>query len=133
MFGRQTESLPDRVVKVLIASRAYGVPYPTSLQSISKSNRNVHIPRCLQSQMRHAAGETGLIKSSVHRVFKRAHWNSYIPTLAHASLPIITSAELNFVNGNIAKCEENSEFPKTVVWNDDATLEWLRESHNCFY
>lgn len=37
-------------------------------------------------------------------------------------MKMITSAELNFVNDNMAKYKENSKFPNKIVWADDPTF-----------
>ncbi|KAJ4426918.1 hypothetical protein ANN_26717 [Periplaneta americana] len=81
------------------------------------------------------ARETGLSKSSVHRVLKRAQWKSFIPRLVHALNEDDHDRRIEFCEWYQAKCAEDNQFPYKIVWSDEATfkLNGSINRRNCTY
>jgi transposase len=88
-----------------------------------------------RKSVRQAARETGISKSSVHRILKRVHWKSYIPTLIHALNEDDPDRRVEFCEWYLAKCAEDAEFSNKIVWSDEASfkLNGSINRHNCSY
>ena len=69
-----------------------------------------------------AARETGVPKSNVHRILKRAQWRSFIPRLVHVLNEDDYDRIIQFCEWYQAKCAEDNQFPKKIVWSDEATF-----------
>ena len=75
-----------------------------------------------RKSVRQAARETGVPKSSVHRILKRAQWRSFIPRLVYALNEDDYDRRIQFCEWYRAKCAEDYQFPKKIVWSDEATF-----------
>ncbi|KAJ4437939.1 hypothetical protein ANN_13878 [Periplaneta americana] len=81
--------------------------------STSPTREREVIERLQQSprkSVRQAARETGISKSSVHRVLKRAQWKSFIPRLVHALNEDVHDRKIEFCKWYQAKCGRTINF-----------------------
>ena len=91
--------------------------------------------RSNKKSIRQSAREIGIPKSSVHRMLKRAHWKSYIPTLIHALNEDDLDRRVQFCEWYLDKSAEDAAFPEKIVWSDEAIfkLNGSINRHNCTY
>lgn len=79
--------------------------------------------------------ETGVPKSSAHRILKRFHWRRNIPTLIHALSEDDPDQIVEFCEWYLGKSMEDAAFPSKIFWSNEATFK-LNGSinwHNCSY
>ncbi|KAJ4437975.1 hypothetical protein ANN_13914 [Periplaneta americana] len=106
--------------------------------SISHAREREVIERFQQSPrkpVRQATRETGISKSSVHRVLKRAQCKSFIPRFVPALNEDDYDRRIEFCEWYQAKYAEDNQFPYKIVWSDEATfkLNGSINRHNCTY
>ena len=103
---------------------------PTREQEVIDNVQNS--PR---KSVRQISCETGIPKSSVHRILKRAQWKSFIPALVHALNEDDPDRRVEFCEWYLAKCADDNEFPHKIIWSDEATfkLNGSINRHNCSY
>ncbi|XP_014768026.1 uncharacterized protein LOC106867617 [Octopus bimaculoides] len=77
----------------------------------------------------------GILKSSVYRTLKRAHWKSYVPNLIQALNQDDPDRRVQFCKWYLDKFAEDATFPKKILWSDEATfkLNGSVNRHNCTY
>ncbi|XP_076316060.1 uncharacterized protein LOC143228684 isoform X1 [Tachypleus tridentatus] len=85
--------------------------------------------------VRQLSRETGIPKSSVHRILKRSQFKSFIPLLVHALNEDDPDRRFESCEWYLARCAGNDEFPLKIVWSDEATfkLNGSINRHNCTY
>ena len=93
------------------------------------------LSRSPKKSIRQLACEIGIPKSSVHRMLKRAHWKSCVPTLIQALNEDDPDRRVQFCKWYLNKFTEDAAFPEKIVWSDEATfkLNGSVNRHNCTY
>ena len=106
--------------------------------STSAAREEQLVENLLRSPMKsiqRSAREIGIPKSSTHRMLKRAHWKSYIPTLTLGLNDDDPDRRVEFCEWYLDKSAEDAEFPEKIVWSDEAIfqLNGSINRHNCTY
>ena len=85
--------------------------------------------------VRQLSRETGIPKTSVHRILKRAQWKSFIPALVHALNEDDPDRRIEFCEWYRARCADDNTFSMKIIWSDEATfkLNGSINRHNCSY
>ena len=88
-----------------------------------------------RKSVRQAARETGISKSSTHRILKRVHLKSFKPVLVHALNEDDPDRRVQFCEWYLANCTQDADFPNKIVWSDEALfkLNGSVNRHNCTY
>ncbi|XP_076308728.1 uncharacterized protein LOC143224177 [Tachypleus tridentatus] len=97
--------------------RPWSSTSPTREAELLKS-----LHRSPRKSVRQIARETGIPKSSVHRMLKRIHWKSFFPALVHALNEDDPDQRVEFYEWYLVKSAEDAQFPNKIVWSDEATF-----------
>lgn len=91
--------------------------------------------RSPKKSLRRAACETGISRNSIHRILKARKWKCYIPRLVQHLEEDDLGRRREFCQWFLAKCEQESRFPRTILWSDEAKFKLNGEvnRHNCCY
>ncbi|XP_076305614.1 uncharacterized protein LOC143222676 [Tachypleus tridentatus] len=106
-----------------------------TVQDVHKAGMLENLHRSPRKSIRQTDRETGIPKSSVHRMLKRIHWKSFIPALVHALNEDDLDQRVEFYEWYLVKSAEDAQFPNKIAWSDEATfkLNGLVNRYNCTY